>query len=84
MLKRVVGLAFCGLLLSVLPALAQAPKQWTAKDPGDLADARPNQPERPDAPTPRPNVADPAALMDRTDVNWRRLPKNFMQEQKDM
>ena len=87
MLKRVVGLAFCGLLLSVAPASAQTPREWTANDPGDLAAHRsdqPNLPERPDAPTPHPNVVDPAALMDRTDVNWRRLPKNFVQDQKDM
>jgi len=83
-LKRLLGLAVCGLFISVAPAVAQAPQEWTPKDPGDLADTRPNQSEPPDAPTPRPDVADPAALMDRTDVNWRRLPKNFVQDQKDM
>jgi membrane-associated phospholipid phosphatase len=75
--KNWTGLAFCGLLLSAAPALAQGSRESAVKDAGDLADARP------DSPAPR-NTVQSAALADRTDVTWRQLPKNFLHDQKDL
>jgi membrane-associated phospholipid phosphatase len=73
-IKNWAGLAFCGLLLSAAPALAQGLRGSGVQDPGDLLDARP------DSASPKPS----AALADRTDVTWRQLPKNFLYDQKDL
>jgi len=72
------GLLFCGLVLGVPAMRAQEPESATVPQPTTQPQALPSNPS--------PHLApdNSLALENRTDVNWHRLPKNFVQDQKNM
>src|SRR5882724_168560 len=69
------ALFLCSLALAAAAARAQEPQPATATQSSTQQQTLPS--------SPRPQL-DSLALENRTDVNWRRLPKNFVQDQKDM
>jgi membrane-associated phospholipid phosphatase len=73
------------LFLTAASIKAQSVSSVFSANPGDLSQhqSSPANKSLPDSPQPHVST-DQAALDERADVNWHRLPKNFVQDQKDM
>jgi len=69
------ALFLCSLALAAAAARAQEPQPATATQSSTQQQTLPS--------SPRPQL-DSLALENRTDANWRHLPKNFVQDQKDL
>src|SRR5882724_9273353 len=69
------ALLLCSLALAAAAARAQEPEPAAAPQSSTQQQTLPS--------SPRPQL-DSLALENRTDANWRHLPKNFVQDQKDL